>query len=183
MKTKLIILDRDGVINYDSAQYIKTPDEWHPIPGSLAAIARLNQAGYCVVVATNQSGIGRGFYNLKTLEEIHQKLLQALTEVGGKVDEIFFCPHRPDEQCRCRKPQLGLFQNIQKKYSAHFPDVFFIGDSETDMQAALALGCKPILVLTGNGKATLEKKSEWSTTIPHFSDLACSVDFILKHDQ
>jgi len=147
MIKKFIILDRDGVINYDSDHYIKSPEEWHAIPGSLEAIADLNRAGYHVVVATNQSGIARGHYDLETLDRIHEKLMRELASVGGYIDEIFFCPHHPNDHCECRKPKLGLFLQIQKKYTVHFAETYFIGDSYTDMQVAEATGCKPILYL------------------------------------
>lgn len=180
MKTKLIILDRDGVINYDSPHYIKSPEEWLPIPGSLEAIAKLNQAGYQVVVATNQSGVARGFYDLTMLNRIHEKLNTCLAEVGGVIHEIFFCPHHPDDHCGCRKPQLGMFYQIQKKYpNADLSNTFFIGDSLVDMQAALALPCKPILVLTSKGQETRDKHPEFSN-IPHFANLKLAVDYILS---
>jgi D-glycero-D-manno-heptose 1,7-bisphosphate phosphatase len=118
---KLVILDRDGVINHDSDQYIKSPDEWRPIPGSLAAIARLNQAGYRVVVATNQSGVGRGLFETDTLLAIHDKMLKALTQVGGRIDAIFFCPHTNVDKCDCRKPKPGLFKEIAGRLQ-HRPD-------------------------------------------------------------
>lgn len=180
MKTKLIILDRDGVINYDSPHYIKSPEEWLPIPGSLEAIAKLNQAGYQVVVATNQSGVARGFYDLTMLEQIHEKLKKTLAEVGGLVHDIFFCPHHPDDNCGCRKPQLGMFHQIQKKYpAADIRNTYFIGDSFVDMQAALALPCKPILVLTSKGQKTKDNHPEFSH-IPYFANLSSAVDYILS---
>jgi len=179
MKTKLIILDRDGVINFDSVGYIKSPDEWHPIPGSLEAIASLNRAGYQVVVATNQSGVARGYYDLAMLGKIHEKLASSLEKFGGKIEEIFFCPHHPDEKCGCRKPQLGMFHQIQKKYSPiDLKDTFFIGDSFVDMQVAFSLPCKPILVLTSNGQRTLKEHPELES-IPHFANLAEAVQYIL----
>lgn len=178
MKNQFIILDRDGVINYDSEHYIKSPDEWHAIPGSLDAIADLNRAGFRVLVATNQSGVARGYYDLEMLDRIHEKLLNELREVGGHIDEIFFCPHHPDENCGCRKPKIGLFQQIQKKYAVNFADTFYIGDSYTDIQVALATGCKPILVLTSKGQQTLENHPEF-TSLPHFANLAEAVKYIL----
>ncbi len=175
---KLIIIDRDGVINYDSDVYIKSPEEWLPIPGSLEAIAELNRAGYQVVVATNQSGIARGLYDLNMLEKIHKKIADELAKLGGRIDEIFFCPHHPDENCECRKPKPGLLYRIQKKYAVNLKDIFFIGDSIRDIQAAQTAGCKPILVLTGNGKWFLKEYPEL-LTIPHFGDLAAAVRYIL----
>lgn len=175
---KFIILDRDGVINYDSDEYIKSPDEWHPIPGSLEAIADLNRANYRVVIATNQSGVARGHYTLETLDKIHEKLMRELAAVGGYVDEIFFCPHHPEECCACRKPKPGLLHQIKNKFNIHFSDVFFIGDSIGDVEAAQAVDCKPILVLTGNGKRFLEQYPQLKE-IPHFRDLAEAVKFVV----
>jgi D-glycero-D-manno-heptose 1,7-bisphosphate phosphatase len=171
-----IILDRDGVINFDSDFYIKSPAEWEPIPGSLAAIAQLNRAGFQVIVASNQSGIARGLYDVDMLHKIHEKFFHLLNDVGGKVTEIFFCPHHPDEGCLCRKPNPGMLQKIAEKYSLHLADIYFIGDSIADMRAAEQAGCKPILVLTGNGKKTIEKFPE----VPHFENLADAVQVICK---
>jgi D-glycero-D-manno-heptose 1,7-bisphosphate phosphatase len=178
MTKKFIILDRDGVINYDSEYYIKNPDEWHAIPGSLNAIADLNRAGYHVLVVTNQSGVGRGFYDLEMLDRIHEKFIQELAAVGGCIEEIFFCPHHPDDNCECRKPKLELFNRIQKKYGVQFSDAFYIGDSYSDVQAAQASGCKPILVLTSKGQKTLDNHPE-CLTIPYFLNLAEAVKTIL----
>lgn len=175
----LIILDRDGVINYDSSEYIKNPDEWHAIPGSLEAIAQLNRAGYRVVIVTNQSGIARGYYDIDTLDQIHERLAEELASVGGYIEDIFFCPHHPMDGCHCRKPQPGLFQQIEKKYAIDLTNIFYIGDSLTDMQVAIKTGCKPILVLTGNGKKTLSENPDLSF-IDHFPNLSAAVEFILK---
>lgn len=153
----LIILDRDGVINEDSDEYIKSPQEWLPIAGSLVAIVQLNRAGHTVVVATNQSGVGRGYYSLETLNNIHQKMRDELAKLGGHIDAIFFCPHTPEENCDCRKPKPGLFQQIGKKYNTDFKDALAIGDSRRDILAAQAVGCKSVLVKTGKGKRELEK--------------------------
>lgn len=169
-----IILDRDGVINHDSDFYIKSPDEWHPISGSLEAIAELNRAGYRVLVATNQSGVARGLYDLETLHKIHEKLHHELAKVGGKIEEIFFCPHHPDERCFCRKPKPGLLFQIQEKYSLNMEETFFIGDSIVDVSAALYAGCNPILVLTGNGQKMIEKYPEL-LNVRQFADLAAAV--------
>ena len=151
---KLIILDRDGVINIDSAEYIKSPDEWAPIPGSLEAIARLNQDGYRVVVATNQSGIGRGLFEMATLNAIHDKMHKALGQVGGRVDAVFFCPHAQEADCPCRKPKPGLLQDIAHRFNVELAGVPSIGDSLRDLQAAAAVAAQPILVLTGKGQQT-----------------------------
>ncbi len=181
-----IILDRDGVINYESDEYIKSPDEWLPIPGSLDAIAQLNRHGFRVLVATNQSGVARGLYDLHTLDEIHEKLMHELATVGGYVDEIFFCPHHPDEKCFCRKPKPGMFYQIQEKYPVNFDEVYFIGDSFIDVQAAQTVGCMPLLVLTGKGTKSLECYPEL-LNVPNFPDLARAVEYVIarqrKHDK
>ncbi len=153
----LVILDRDGVINYDSENYIKSPEEWKPYPRSLSAIAELNKAGHKVVVATNQSGVGRGYYSLSILEEIHHKMKAALQEVGGHLDGIYFCPHHPDDGCECRKPKPGMLLAIARDFPALFPEAVFIGDSARDMMAAKQAGCRGVLVKTGNGAQTLAK--------------------------
>lgn len=173
-----IILDRDGVINYESDDYIKSPDEWRPIPGSLEAIAQLNRCGFRILIATNQSGVARGLYDIDRLDEIHEKFMRELASVGGYVDEIFFCPHHPQDDCTCRKPKPGLLLEIAAKYPLSLSDTYFIGDSFTDVQAAMAAGCLPILVLTGKGQQMLEHHPELAI-IPHFVDLASAVDYIL----
>ena len=152
---KLVILDRDGVINHDSAEYIKNPAEWKPIPGSLDAIARLNQDGYRVVVATNQSGIGRGLFDMSTLNAIHDKMHKALTRAGGRIDAVFYCPHAQDSACNCRKPKPGLLQDIAHRFNADLAGVPCIGDALRDLQAAAQVEAQPILVLTGKGKRTV----------------------------
>lgn len=151
----LIILDRDGVINFDSDRFIKSPDEWLPIPGSLSAIARLNQAGYRVVIATNQSGIARGLFDLATLNAIHQKMIDALAQQGGVIEAIFFCPHAKEARCICRKPGTGLFDEIAQRLGVSLIGVPAIGDSLRDLVAADKSQAQPILVLTGKGKKTL----------------------------
>ncbi len=154
---KLIILDRDGVINQDSDSFIKTPDEWVPIPGSLEAIARLNQAGFRVVVATNQSGISRGLFEMDALNAIHQKMLDRAQLIGASIDAIFFCPHLAEDHCDCRKPQTGMFLEIAKRFDMSLKGVPTVGDSLRDLQAGYTAGCHPYLVLTGKGKKTAEK--------------------------
>ena len=152
---ELIILDRDGVINYDSDQFIKSPDEWKPIPGSLEAIARLNQAGFRVVVATNQSGIGRGLFDMPTLNAIHVKMHKACSLVGARIDAVFFCPHSAEANCRCRKPKSGMLEEIAARYNlSNLGDVPAVGDSLRDLQAAATVGAQPYLVLTGKGVKT-----------------------------
>ncbi len=173
-----IILDRDGVINYDSEVYIKSPAEWLPIPRSLEAIAALNRAGYRVLVATNQSGVARGYYDLETLDQIHEKMVRELAAVGGYIEEIFFCPHHPDEHCDCRKPKPGMLHAIQDKYHINLAETFFIGDSMSDLGAAEAAGCKLLLVMTGNGHKTLARAAT-ASTIPSFADLHEAVEYVL----
>lgn len=176
---KLIILDRDGVINYDSDKFIKSPDEWIPIPGSLEAIARLNQAGYRVVVSTNQSGLARGLFSIETLNAIHQKMHRAAQQVGADIDAIFFCPHAADDNCDCRKPKPGMLQEISKRFDIHLKGVPTIGDSLRDLQAGFIVGCTPYLVLTGKGEKTLEKGGLPPGTTVH-ADLATAVDHLLN---
>lgn len=174
-----IILDRDGVINFDSDVYIKSPEEWLPIPGSLEAIAELNRAGYRVLVATNQSGVARGYYDLAMLTRIHEKMHTSLAAMGGKVEEIFFCPHHPDEACICRKPKPGMLHQMAEKYAFELSGTYLIGDSFADVAAARAVDCLPLLVLTGKGQQALEKYPEL-LSIPTFSDLAQAVSYVLS---
>ncbi|MBK6595693.1 MAG: D-glycero-beta-D-manno-heptose 1,7-bisphosphate 7-phosphatase [Burkholderiales bacterium] len=150
---KLVILDRDGTINEDSAEFVKSPSEWQPLPGALEAIARLNHAGWHVVVATNQSGLGRGLFDVASLNAMHSKMHTMLAAVGGRVDAIFYCPHAPDESCRCRKPEPGLFEQIGERYSLDLADIPAVGDSQRDLVAAVSAGCEPHLVLTGKAAA------------------------------
>ncbi|MEX8517976.1 MAG: D-glycero-beta-D-manno-heptose 1,7-bisphosphate 7-phosphatase [Leptothrix sp. (in: b-proteobacteria)] len=146
---KLVILDRDGTINEDRDDYVKSPDEWVPLPGSLEAIARLNHAGWHVVVATNQSGLGRGLFEMSTLNAMHLKMNHLLAQQGGRIDAVFFCPHAPEDNCRCRKPLPGLFEQIGLRYGIDLSQVNAVGDTLRDLQAASAVGCKPHLVRTG----------------------------------
>lgn len=154
---KLVILDRDGVINEDSDDYIKSPDEWQAVPGSLDAIARLSRAGWRVVVASNQSGVARGLFTMESLNAIHAKMRRELAHAGGHLDAIFVCTHGPEDGCRCRKPAPGLFEDIARRYDIGLQDVPAVGDSLRDVQAAVTLGCKPWLVRSGKGMRTLEK--------------------------
>jgi len=176
---KLIILDRDGVINYDSEAFIKSPAEWIPIPGSLEAIARLNQAGYRVVVATNQSGIARGLFDVVTLNAIHQKLHNAAQQVGADIDAIFYCPHAADDNCDCRKPKSGMLQTIASRFNTSLKGVPNVGDSLRDLQAGYGMDCVPYLVLTGKGQRTLEKGGLPPGTLV-YPDLASVADSLLK---
>jgi D-glycero-D-manno-heptose 1,7-bisphosphate phosphatase len=176
---KLVILDRDGVINHDSDSYIKSPDEWRPIAGSLEAIARLNHAGFNVVLATNQSGVGRGLFEVSTLNAIHDRMHRALAQIGGRIDAIFFCPHAADAGCNCRKPRSGLLEEIARRLNVDLKGVPSIGDALRDLQASAAVGAAPILVLTGKGA-----KTQAAGGLPEgtqvFADLAAAVRSIVK---
>lgn len=176
---KLIILDRDGVINHDSPDFIKSPQEWIPIPGSLEAIARLNQAGYRVVLATNQSGIARGLFDIATLNAIHSKMHAAAQLVGADIDAIFFCPHAALDACDCRKPKSGMFEEIGKRFKINLKGVPTVGDSLRDLQAGFNRGCLPYLVLTGKGERT-----QMTGGLPPgtrvYPDLAAMVTALLK---
>jgi len=166
----LVILDRDGVINHDSVNYIKSPDEWRPLPNSLKAIALLHKLNVTLAVATNQSGVGRGYYSLSTLGEIHTKMNNAVLGAGGMLSKIAFCPHHPSELCDCRKPKPGMLQQIATELNFNLnPDTcFMVGDSKRDLLAGLGANCQPILVLTGNGHKT---KDELEFKVPIYSDL------------
>ncbi len=176
---KLIILDRDGVINFDSDQFIKNPEEWKPIPGSLEAIARLCQSDYRVVVATNQSGIGRGLFDMTTLNAIHDKMHKACALLGGRIDAIFFCPHTAESNCNCRKPKSGMIEEIAERYNMDLHGVPVVGDSLRDLEAATRLGAKPFLVLTGKGIKT-QAKGGLPEGTQIFPDLAAVVTHILS---
>ena len=176
---KLIILDRDGVINYDSDAFIKTPDEWKPIPGSLEAIAHLTQAGYRVVIATNQSGISRGLLDMVTLNAINDKMCKAVNQVGGRIDAMFFCPHADSDKCNCRKPATGMFKEISDRFGLELNGVPAIGDSLRDLQAAAEVGAIPILVLSGKGKKTRAKGGLPENT-RIFSNLSAAVDSLTQ---
>ena len=179
MPMKLVILDRDGVINFDSDAYIKSPREWKPIPGSLEAIARLTQAGYHVVVATNQSGIGRGLFEMATLNAIHNKMHLAVGQAGGRIHAVFYCPHAQEADCGCRKPKPGLLEGIGKRFGTNLAGVPSIGDSMRDLQATVAVGAQPILVLTGKGAKTQREGGLPAGTAVH-PDLAAAVKSIIK---
>ena len=183
----LVILDRDGVINADSDAYIKSLKEWKPLPGSIEAIAQLNRAGYTVAVATNQSGLGRGLFDLDDLEAMHEHLRELVEEAGGHIAGIFYCPHHPDEHCHCRKPKTGLFDAIEKELSIDPKGAIAIGDSLRDLEAALAKGCLPILVRTGKGASTEQQLTEHNhqsiRNTPVYDSLAEAVNHIIdgKH--
>ena len=178
---KLVILDRDGVINQDSDDYVKSPEEFVIIPGSAEAIARLNQAGYRVAVATNQSGIARDYFDVDVLNRMHSKLRRELDKVGGEIDLIAFCPHGPDDACACRKPEAGLLKEIGERMGVDLNGVPAIGDSLRDLQAARTVGARPILVKTGKGERTLTHANEGDLhDVAVFDDLAAAVTAILE---
>lgn len=184
MTVSLVILDRDGVINHDSDDYIKSPDEWQPLPGSLEAIARLCRADYTVVVATNQAGVGRGLFSLEMLTRIHRKMASSIRDKGGRLDSIFFCPHSPADQCGCRKPKPGMLLEISDRLSIGLSGVPVVGDSLRDLEAAAAAGAMPVMVKTGRGRLTQEQLSqgELSHTLgqtPVYADLAAFTDAVL----
>lgn len=178
---KLCILDRDGTINIDSTEFVKSPNEWRPLPGALEAIAKLNHAGWHVVVATNQSGLGRGLFDVVALNAMHAKMQTMLAAVGGKVDAIFFCPHAPDDNCRCRKPEPGLFEQIGERFGVDLRGMPAVGDSARDLIAGAAVGCVPHLVLTG--KAAAYRGRELPETFPTgtivHEDLAAFADYLV----
>jgi D-glycero-D-manno-heptose 1,7-bisphosphate phosphatase len=177
---KIVVLDRDGVINADSTAYIKSADEWIPIPGSIHAIASLCKAGYTVCVASNQSGIGRGLFDTDALSAIHNKLCVAVEEAGGEVAGIFYCPHLPADRCECRKPGVGLLQQIEAEFHCSLSSASFIGDSLKDVQAALTFGCTPMLVRTGKGLQTETELRELQLeAVAVFDDLAAAAKHIL----
>jgi D-glycero-D-manno-heptose 1,7-bisphosphate phosphatase len=170
---KLVILDRDGVINQDSDQFIKTPEEWKPIPGSLEAIAKLNHAGFRVVVASNQSGIGRGLFDMATLNAINEKMYKALGQLGGRIDALFYCPHPAEANCACRKPKPGMFHDIARRFNMSLLEVASVGDSLRDMA-----GAQPLLVLTGKGRKT-QMAGGLPANTKVYDDLAAAVRSII----
>ncbi|HKS15166.1 MAG TPA: D-glycero-beta-D-manno-heptose 1,7-bisphosphate 7-phosphatase [Pseudomonas sp.] len=175
---KLLILDRDGVINHDSDAYIKSLEEWIPIPGSIEAIAQLSKAGWTVAVATNQSGIARGYYPLATLNAMHARLRELVAEAGGEVGLIVYCPHGPDEGCECRKPKPGMLRAIAEQYQVSLAGVWFVGDSSGDLEAARAVDAQPVLVKTGKGERTLSKGIPENTLV--FDDLAALARHLIQ---
>ena len=177
---KLAILDRDGVINFDSDHYIKSPAEWRPIPGSIEAIARLHQAGYRIAVATNQSGIGRGLFDMATLNAINDKMMELVFRQGGRIDALFFCPHTAAEECGCRKPRTGMYEEIAARFHTDLKGMPAVGDSLKDLQAAEAVGAQPILVLTGKGARTREEGGLPRKTLV-FEDLAEASRYLVAH--
>jgi len=180
---KLVVLDRDGVINVDSDAFIKTPDEWVALPGSLEAIARLNQAGYRVAIATNQSGIGRGLFDMNALNAMHLKMHRAAAAVGGRIDAVFFCPHTSQDQCECRKPKPGMLKLIAERFEIDPEITPVVGDSLRDLQAGAALGFIPHLVLTGKGKKTLAAGGLPKGTRVHNDLRAFALDFLAEEQE
>lgn len=188
---KLIILDRDGVINHERADFVKSADECVPIDGSIDAIARLHKAGFTVVVATNQSGLARGKFELDDLEAMHEKITRLVEEQGGELGAIFYCPHAAEDNCKCRKPLPGLVDAIEAEFNISAEGFYFVGDSLRDLQAAVIKGCKPMLVQTGNGIKTIAQLNDASlqTDSPIISlaqvdviaDLAAAADFIIAN--
>ena len=176
---KLLILDRDGVINQDSDDYIKSVAEWLPLPGAVEAIAALSKAGWTIAVATNQSGLARGYFDLATLEAMHVELKRLVGEYGGRVDAIHYCPHGPDDDCSCRKPLPGMIEAIGRQFDADLRGVWLVGDSLRDLEAGLAVGCQPVLVKTGKGERSLAKPLPAGTLV--FDDLAAVARHLLQN--
>ncbi len=177
---KLIILDRDGVVNFDSDAYIKSPDEWKPIPGSLSAIKQLNDAGFIVTIATNQSGVGRKYFSFDTLGQIHQKMHDELMAHQAHLDALVFCPHTPEDQCDCRKPQPGMLWELLEKFSMQPHQSVMVGDNFRDLEAAWAVGCEAVLVKTGKGEKTLASHADALKDTLIFNDLAAFVTYLLN---
>ena len=184
---KLIILDRDGTINEDRDDFVKSVDEWVPLPGALEAIARLNHAGWHTVIATNQSGLGRGTFDMTTLNAMHLKMNQLLAKQGGRIDAVFFCPHGPEETCACRKPLPGLFVQIGERFGASLHDVPVVGDTLRDLQAGVAVGCKPHLVRTGKaGRLDALQLEALCAQVPGtqvHADLAAFAEYIIREER
>lgn len=184
---KLVILDRDGTINEDRSDFVKSADEWVPLPGALEAIARLNQAGWHTVVATNQSGIGRGLFDMAALNAMHAKMNLALHRLGGRVDAVFFCPHAPQDGCTCRKPMPGLFDQIAERYGIELAGVPAVGDSARDIEAAAAAGCQPHLVRSGKlGHAAEDALAALRRAVPSMqvhADLAGFAEALIQHER
>ena len=179
---KMIVLDRDGVINVDSNDFIKSAEEWSPIPGSLDAIARLFHAGFHIFIVSNQSGLGRGLFTIDRLNEIHKKLREQLSVRGAQIDAIFFCPHAPEAKCGCRKPAVGLLRDLEDRFQVDLTGVPIVGDSFRDIVSALGVGADPILVLTGKGMGTLKERERELAGVPCFDNLSAAVDAILREE-
>jgi D-glycero-D-manno-heptose 1,7-bisphosphate phosphatase len=178
---KLVILDRDGTINEDRDDYVKSADEWVPVPGALEAIARLNHAGWHTVIASNQSGLGRGLFDMAALNAMHEKMNRAAAAVGGRIDAVFFCPHTQEDECECRKPKPGMLKQIVERFEIDPEDTPMVGDSLRDLQAGAALGFVPHLVLTGKGKKTLAAGNLPPNTKVHADLRTFALDFLAAH--
>jgi D-glycero-D-manno-heptose 1,7-bisphosphate phosphatase len=182
---KLVILDRNGSINLHREDFVKSETEWEPMPGALEAVARLNHAGWHVVVASNQSGLGRGLFDTAALNAMHAKMLKMLAAVGGRVDAIFYCPHSPDEDCACRKPRPGLFLQIGERYGIDLAGVPAVGDSLRDVQAGAAVGCEPHLLLDGMAGALrgdVPLPPEYPPGTRRHEDLPAFVEWLLARE-
>lgn len=177
-----IVLDRDGVINRDADDFIKSVAEWVPLPGSIEAIAKLSQAGYNLVVATNQSGLGRGLFDLDDLEAMHRKMENLIQDAGGNLAGIFYCPHTPQDNCNCRKPRSGLFDSIEVEFACDLSGAYAVGDSLRDLEVAIKKNCRPILVLTGKGKKTQEqiRSKQAFKDIPVFANLQAFTQHLIN---
>lgn len=187
---KLIILDRDGVINHDREDFVKSADECVPIEGSIDAIARFGKAGFTVVIATNQSGLAKDKFELEDLEAMHEKITGLVEEQGGEIGAIFYCPHRDEDNCKCRKPKPGMLDAIEAEFNTSVESCYFVGDSLRDLQAALQKSCRPVLVKTGNGLTTLSQLNDANSQtgvsleqVQVFENLSAAADFIIAHDQ
>ncbi len=180
---KLIVLDRDGVINEDSDDYIKSADEWVPIPGSIEAIADLSQAGYTVIVVTNQSGLARGLFDISKLHAIHNKMHESVSKAGGRIDVVMYCPHAPGDGCNCRKPKPGMLHSVMERLNTDMSGVPVVGDSLRDLQAAMAVGASPVLVLTGKGEKTRDSNMGLEEHIAVYDDLAEFTRQFLKREE
>ncbi len=180
MSQPIVILDRDGVINQDSDNYIRSVEEWIPIPGSIEAIARLSRAGFFIAVVTNQSGLGRGFFSDIDLANMHNYMEQLVENAGGQIDALFYCPHLPSDNCLCRKPRTGMLEQLEQEFAISLKDAFYVGDAAKDIDAALAMSCRPILVRTGKGASTEQQlDSHLLASVPVVDDLNAAVELIL----
>jgi D-glycero-D-manno-heptose 1,7-bisphosphate phosphatase len=177
---RLVVLDRDGVINRESSDFVKSADEWLPLQGSIEAIALLSKAGFSVAIASNQSGLARGLFDANALDEMHGKLHALVADAGGRIDHIAICPHGPDDNCDCRKPLPGLLQQIGNEFKVSLADVPVIGDSLRDLQAARSVRARPILVRTGNGRRTEDSLPDELSTIEVYNDLGAAVSALLE---
>lgn len=184
MNSKLVILDRDGTINHDSDDYVKSSEEWVALPGAIEAMSKLHHAGWHLVIASNQSGLGRGLFDVATLNLMHDKLNKALAEVGARVDAIFYCPHTPDDHCHCRKPLPGLFEQIGERFGVQLSDVHAVGDTLRDAQAAASVGCQTHLVRTGNSASLLQDElpDNYPPQTRVHADLGAFADWLLNRD-